>query len=80
MNIGKAWRHDLGPASADQLGNRKVLVQSMREREAAATVYLDAFRKSALHDGIASCITRGSDSLAAPTPDYVIGTLSLIHI
>lgn len=63
-NLGEQWRQQVGNAGT----NSEILWNIVRQREELARAWVRQIQLQDLPDGIKSCISRGSDSLALPLP------------
>lgn len=68
--LGESWKRQVSVNGE----NRQVLEAGIAQRELAAAQWVEQAQKTKLPQGIASCITRGSDSLALPLPTDIIAT------
>lgn len=71
--LGEDWKRKVS-INED---NRRVLEEGIARREQVATQWIEHVRKIALAQGIASCVSRGSDSLALPFPTEIVASAPL---
>lgn len=78
-NLGEFWRQQLSlvEPSFDHEQNRRAAEEDIRVRESKARTLLSQLMANGIAEGIASCVGRGSNSLAIRCPDYVLLTPSL---
>lgn len=71
--LGEDWKRQV-PANE---GNRRVLEDGIARREQTAVQWIEHVRQTELAQGIASCVSRGSDSLALPFPTEIVASAPL---
>lgn len=68
--FGQSWRQQVPAHQNDEAA----IQQTITQREQLATEWIDRVTSHDLQTGIASCISRSSDSLAIPMPKTIVVT------
>lgn len=71
--LGENWKRQV-PVNED---NRLILKDGIARRDETAAQWIEHVRQTALAQGIASCVSRGSDSLALPFPTEIVASAPL---
>lgn len=77
--LGENWKGALNDKETafDFEANRKAIMAIDRDREREASAFLAHLKSDDLPNGIASCASRGSNSLCLEAPNYLVGTTAL---
>ncbi len=71
--LGEDWKRQV-PLNDS---NRRELEDGIARREHAAAQWIEGVQQGLLAKGIASCVSRGSDSLALPFPTEIVASAPL---